>query len=100
MQFKTIGVNEIEKYVKKPGTKLIDLRSRKEYQLHHLEGAVNIPYDDLEKYKKHLSPDFTYVLYCERGGSSLMAAKELSQEGYRVYTVIGGISAWIDRNLK
>lgn len=96
MKFQAIGVRELEACLRRPNTVLIDLRTKEEYELSHLEGAVNIPYEDLENYKKRLSKQNAYILYCERGGSSLMAAKELSQEGYSIYTVIGGIRAWED----
>lgn len=99
MSFQSIGVREIEKYMGRPGTALIDLRTREEYDSYHLQGARNIPYDDLQEYKQYLSRNMTYILYCERGGSSLMAAKELSQEGFHVYTVVGGIRAWQERHL-
>ncbi len=99
MNFQSFSVKEIENYLGRPGTSLIDLRTREEYDLYHLEGARNIPYDDLQEYKQYLSKNMTYILYCERGGSSLMAAKELSQEGFRVYTVVGGIRAWQERHL-
>ncbi len=99
MKFHAIGINELETYLNRPNTVLVDLRTREEYNLYHLENARNIPYDDLEKYKSRLSRETTYILYCERGGSSLMAAKELSREGYIIYTVIGGIRAWEERKL-
>ncbi len=99
MGFQTIGVKDIERYLERPNTGLIDLRSREEYDVCHLEGARNIPYEDLEEYKDSLSKDTAYILYCERGGSSLMAAKELSREGFQVYTVVGGIRAWQERYL-
>lgn len=100
MEFEAIGANDIEKYLSMPMTKLIDLREKEEFNLYHLQGAENIPYDDLGKYKDRLSKNITYILYCERGGSSLMAAKELSKEGYRVYTLIGGLKALKERVLK
>ena len=90
----TIGVRELETYAGKPDTRLVDLRAREEYDQYHLEGAVNLPYEDLEKYKGRLSKNLTYIFYCERGVSSLLAAKELSREGYRVYTLVGGIHAF------
>ena len=37
------------------------------------------PYEDLEENRSKLSREHTYILYCERGASSLLAAKELSQ---------------------
>lgn len=97
MRFLTIGINELEAYVNKPNTSLIDLRTREEYDLYHLEGAKNIPYEELGDYKEKFSKDKTYIFYCERGSTSLLAAKELSREGYHIYTVIGGIRAWEER---
>lgn len=91
MTFQTIGIKEVEEHLKKAGTRLIDLRSREEYRLYHIKGAMNIPYDELEKYLDTLKKDTTYILYCERGGNSLLAARELSRQGFRVYTVSGGI---------
>lgn len=99
MKFQTIGINEVEYYLNRQNTIMIDLRTKEEYDLYHLEGAINIPYDDLGKNKTRLLRDKTYILYCERGGSSLMAAKELSQEGYRILSVIGGIRAWEEGQL-
>lgn len=99
MEFQAISVKELETYLSRPNTRLLDLRTKEEYELYHLEGAENIPYEELEKYKGRLSLDITYILYCERGGSSLKAAKELGREGYRAYTVIGGIRAWEESRL-
>ena len=100
MRFFTIGVNELEKYARKPNTILIDLRTKSEYEQYHIEGAKNIPYDELIETMGKLSKKITYILYCERGGSSLMAAKDLSRKGYEIYTVIGGIHAWNERMKK
>lgn len=93
MEFQTISIREFEEYRKRPDAWVIDLRSAKEYEELHVEGARNIPYEDLPMYKKYLPKDKLYVLYCDRGSSSLMAAKELSREGYRTVTVVGGIQA-------
>ncbi len=32
-----------------------------------------------------------FILYCERGGSSLAAARILERDGLRVKSVVGGI---------
>ena len=57
-----------------------------------MEGARNIPYEELEMFRKYLPKDKLYLLYCDRGASSLMAAKELSREGYRTATLVGGMN--------
>lgn len=97
MEFQTISIKEFEEYRKHPDTWVIDLRSEQEYRELHVEGARNIPYGQLEMYKKYLPKDKTYVLYCDRGASSLMAARQLGREGYRAVTVIGGIQAVLQK---
>ena len=59
----------------------------------------NLPYDDMEQWEKRLDKSKTYVLYCERGSLSMMAAKQLLKDGYSVCTLIGGIRAVQERNL-
>lgn len=93
MEFQTISIKEFEEYRKRPDTWVIDLRTPEEFKEMHVEGARNIPYAQLEMYKKYLPDDKTYILYCDRGSSSLKAARELSREGYKTVTVVGGIQA-------
>ncbi len=93
MEFQTISIREFNTYRKRPDTWVIDLRSKEEFEEVHVEGARNIPYEKLEVYKKYLPRDKMYILYCDRGASSLMAAKVLSREGYRTATVVGGIQS-------
>ena len=93
MEFQTISVREFNEYRKRPETWVIDLRSKEEFEEVHVEGARNIPYENLEMYQKYLPKDKLYILYCDIGSSSLMAARELSKEGYRTVTVVGGIQA-------
>lgn len=93
MEFQTISIKEFEKYRQKPDVWVIDLRNIEEYEEMHVGGARNIPYDKLEMYKKYLPKDKTYILYCDRGGTSLKAARELSREGYHTMTVVGGFQA-------
>lgn len=93
MEFQTISIKEFEKYRQKPDVWVIDLRTTEEYEEMHVGGARNIPYDNLEMYKKYLPKDKTYILYCDRGGTSLKVARELSRESYQAMTVVGGFQA-------
>ncbi|MCI8298905.1 MAG: rhodanese-like domain-containing protein [Lachnospiraceae bacterium] len=97
MEFQTISVREFNEYRKDPDAWVIDLRSKEEFEEVHVEGARNIPYENLEMYQKYLPKDKLYILYCDRGSSSLMAARELSKEGYRTVTVVGGIQAVLQK---
>lgn len=97
MEFQTISVREFNQYRKRPDAWVIDLRSKEEFEEVHVEGARNIPYENLEVYQKYLPKDKLYILYCDRGSSSLMAAKELSREGYRTATLVGGMNTVLQK---
>jgi rhodanese-related sulfurtransferase len=94
MNLKTISIREVEYYMSQPDTWLIDLRSREEYHQYHIEGSRNIPYEELNGYLANMPEYITYILYCERGSASLMAAKQMAKLGYRVFTVVGGLQSW------
>lgn len=100
MRYPTISMRELDCWISwgRP-MELIDLRSRSAYEVSHLRGAVNIPFEELEDmiYEGRL---FEYqegsplVLYCARGGQSMVACNHLSQQGYPVVNVAGGMAAY------
>ena len=69
---------------------VVDLRERTEYQKYHFKNAVNMPYCDSESWLKYFRKGQIYILYCDYGNISLLAARKLSQRGVTAYTVIGG----------
>ena len=99
MEFETISPREIDAFLFQEGVCVIDIREPREFRRLHLKGAVCIPYEQLEERARFLKNQ-TLVLYCERGGTSLKAARELGGKGYRVKTMIGGIQAYKGRNLE
>ena len=99
MEFETISPREIDSYLFHDGYVVIDLREPREFRKLHLKGAVCIPYEQLKE-RVCLLKNQTLILYCERGGTSLMAARELSEMGYRVKSMIGGIQAYQGRNIE
>ena len=70
----------------------MDVRGRDEFARGHLEGAVNIPVDELE-WSLHLLPaGRRIIVYCAYGGHSMMAARYLDSRGYPVTNANGGLS--------
>lgn len=69
---------------------VIDLREPAHYRAGHLPGAVNLPFEDYDRWSRMLPKRKLLVLYCERGGSALQAGRRLAREGYRVEVVSGG----------
>ena len=71
----------------------IDVRLEEEFEHAALEGAVNIPLHLLRKRCDELDPYRTYVLYCDTGQRSSVAAFLLGERGLDVYVLKGGISS-------
>ena len=72
---------------------LIDLRSQRDYRKYHIEGAVNIPYEQIRKIAPFRKKDL--LLYCGQGVTSTAAGLMLAQRGYHVSTLQGGIQAYL-----
>ncbi|HIT89573.1 MAG TPA: rhodanese-like domain-containing protein [Candidatus Merdenecus merdavium] len=93
MKFETISSKELDRYVNDSHAVIIDIRSKEEYNKGHIKNAVNIPGDCLRN-SCLICRDKTVILYCERGSSSMILARELSNKGYHVKSVVGGIHAY------
>ncbi len=78
-----------------PVDHVIDVRSKLEFWLGHLPGAVNIPVDDLPHGLDALAgvtPESRILVYCASGMRSAQAAAILGQAGYKRVTDGGGMS--------
>lgn len=83
---------------------LIDLRNRNAYAAGHIPGAVCIPYEELRNslpglrnWVRQCNRRFGHssvIVYCDRGNTSLRAARDLNNQGFQVKNVYGGISAY------
>ena len=82
----------------KGGLVLLDVRSVGEYndELGHLRNSILIPIKELEGRVDELEEhkDKTIITYCSHGVRSARAAKLLTQKGYKVYSLIGGLTKW------
>lgn len=79
------------------GAPLIDVRTPQEFQAGHVEGAINIPVDQvgarLDEIKGLAGTGNTLVVYCRSGNRSATAARTLRAAGYEVVD-FGPMSAW------
>jgi rhodanese-related sulfurtransferase len=83
-------------YRKKPVDAVIDVRSRIEYWMGHLPGAICVPVDTLPgALADHagITKDSHLLVYCASGARSAAAAQTLASAGYHSVTDGGGISA-------
>lgn len=77
------------------GARLVDVRSPGEFATGHLDGAVNIPLDQIERRATEIGPkDQPVVLYCRSGARSGMAAGTLKKLGWSKVSDLGAMSRW------
>lgn len=63
----------------------IDVRSPQEYATGHLDGAINIPYDQiLQRIEsvEGIGKSSELLLYCQSGARSAIACSLLAQQGF------------------
>ncbi|ADV88497.1 rhodanese-like domain-containing protein [Vibrio vulnificus] len=73
------------------GALVVDVRTPAEFQQKHIEGAVNIPLNELAKGFSKIDKSQPIVLYCRSGNRSGQAYDFLSQSGYTLLLNGGGI---------
>ena len=82
-------------YRRKPVDLVIDVRSRLEFWLGHLDGAVCIPVGTLAKAmarRADIAKDSRILVYCASGARSAIAAGTLTALGYRHVTDAGAMA--------
>jgi rhodanese-related sulfurtransferase len=76
---------------------IIDVRTKEEYDLGHIEGAILIPYDVIEYRIEELSEykDKPILVYCRTSNRSSIAASILKENGFtQIYQMTDGYSNW------
>jgi CRP-like cAMP-binding protein len=75
------------------GAGLIDVRLEEEFRRGSLKGSVNIPLYGLRAKAATLDPKRRYVICCDTGNRSCAAAFLLTQRGFEVSVLRGGLGA-------
>ncbi|HHW49092.1 MAG TPA: FAD-dependent oxidoreductase [Clostridiaceae bacterium] len=74
---------------------LIDVRTRREYNRGTIEGAVNIPLDELRKRLDEIPNDKDIYIFCHAGLRGYVAYRILVQKGYKkVWNLSGGYKTY------
>lgn len=70
---------------------IIDSRTKEEYDFGHIEGAINIPVDEIRSRLNEMPRDKKIIVYCAVGLRGYIASRILMQHGYNdVYNLSGG----------
>ena len=83
--FKTADLNRVT---------LVDVRTPDEYALGGIDGAVNVPLDELRERLAELPLDKPVWVYCGVGLRGYLASNILKENGYDVRNLIGGLKTY------
>ena len=83
-------MNQEDSYV------ILDVREQDEYDEGHIEGALLLPYTEIEKRAGEELPekDQLILVHCRSGRRSAIAAESLTEMGYTNIKDFGGIIDW------
>lgn len=95
----SVNADEFEKAVNGGRVQLVDVRSADEYAEGHIAYAQNIGVqqaDFADRAKEQLDSSRSVYVYCRSGKRSMMAASILTDAGFKVVNLRGGIMEWED----
>lgn len=89
---KWLAFGEAQQMVKQ-GAGLLDVRTESEYREGAIKGAQSLPLYKVRVLADRLDADKKYIIYCQTGVRSGVAAFLLNQRGLDVYALKGGLQA-------
>lgn len=97
---KQISVNDAVKLANEKQGLFLDIRSAEHFKAGNVPQSRNIPAADVPNKLGSLPKDKPIIVVCERGRSSVAVVNTLKSNGYTdVYSLQGGLAAWIEAGL-
>ena len=90
---KEITFNDFYQLYQTESISVLDVREVEEFEALHLEGARNLPLSQLADTYDQLDKSQSYYVICKSGKRSARACQFLSEQGYDVINVQGGMDA-------
>lgn len=88
-----ITFNDFYQLYQKELLSVLDVREVEEFESLHLEGARNFPLSQLADTYEQLDKTQPYYVICKSGIRSARACQFLTEQGYEVVNVQGGMDA-------
>ncbi len=91
-----VPADELLEKVKDDLVTVLDVRPREEFDAGHVQGAINIPIEELEQHLAELDPQQEIVAYC-RGPHCILAfdaVARLREKGYQARRLENGYPEW------
>ncbi len=83
-------IEDIESLKKDKNNLFIDVRNEDEYQSGHIDGAINIPLDELRNHLNEINKNKTLCINCQSALRSYIACRILLQHGFKCKHLSGG----------
>lgn len=83
-------IEDIESLKKDKNNLFIDVRSEDEYLSGHIDGAINIPLDELRNHLNEIDKNKTLCINCQSALRSYIACRILAQHGFKCKHLSGG----------
>lgn len=97
--YSNVNVDEFQSLIADPNVQLLDVRTSEEYAEGHIAGAALVDVNDstfVQQAMAVLDKQRPVAVYCRSGRRSARAASLLSEQGYTVTNLNGGVIAWQD----
>ena len=98
-QFKSVDVEQFEKFISENDVTLLDVRTAEEYSDGHIPGTdfnIDVLEDSFTRIAVSKLPETKPVaLYCRSGNRSKKASQILSSKGYEVVELSTGFRGWV-----
>ena len=91
---KEIAFDAFYQLYQKESLSVLDVREVEEFETLHLEGAQNLSLSQLAHTYDQLDKDQLHYVICKSGMRSARACQFLSEQGYEVINVQGGMMAF------
>ena len=78
---------------------LVDVRTAAEFADGHIQGARNVPVQDIERKLRELPKDKPLILYCHSGSRSGLALQMLQAAGYTNVYNAGSLDSLVQQGL-
>ena len=97
LRFEVIYAKDLNKYVNNKRALIIDVRSPKEFEKRHIESAINIPFEKLERGARRVARRYS-KLFCNTGRQVIVPTDKVKMllQRYQVEKDIAVIPTGID----
>lgn len=94
-RLKTITNNELKAKIKLSFGKIIDVRTKEQFEENHIDGAISIPLDELEDNLDKFDKKEELNVICNTGNKTKKAGKILEDNGFEMVSmVLPGMKEW------